>query len=684
MKTTFTNQFDLKILLLGLVFLFGFNPPHILAEAPLSEKAAIAQLEKIKEINHEDSQQALTLLAKLQASITTQSSIALRREYLSVLISAKTDVGAIDDAWENALALEKLGVDESDEGSRAEGITSQGAVLVSKGKIEDAIKLFNQAIPIAEAIQDHKLAYYTYNNLALAENTIGKFQDSLTHFIEATNHSEKIEKGKERRLSALYNNISLLYMSLRDPDNGFKYNQMAFEMAEKSGSKGMLATLALNRGYAYDDIGEIDKAYDSYLIGLNIARETKSIRSEAVALINISDIFLRKKDFHESAKFGQMAIEASEKTGEQSYLATATSNLGVALAGMGKVDEGAEKVIAAINIFKASKSKLEQEATLGELANLYFNAERYKAAFEVISEKMILSEQIYVSERDKTVAELQEKFNANEQKKKIELLERENQNKQLQQQVTILIAVVVIFAAILVYLLYRKVRKTNKKLEDANSQLEVQSVSDPLTGLFNRRCFLNLMELREKIKERRVSNPTFPDSLVLLDVDNFKHVNDTYGHTAGDAVLVEISSRLKSLMRDTDMVLRWGGEEFLIFVKQPDPDSIKKVVKKILDAIGSKPISIGDRSLQVTVSAGEITLPFGNLTEQEFNWERALQLADMALYLGKVHGRNRAYCVNKLLAPFDIVKPLLEKDLAEAMAKELVSVEAVLGPVISN
>ncbi len=672
-----------------LAFLSINNPINAEDEpAPLlSADEVLQRLEHIKDVNSENSPLALKLLSELEKSISNTSPVSIRREYLSVLISAQTESGALDAAWNNAIKLTDLGRKESDKSALADGLTSQGSVLVTRGKLSGALPLFRRGIELAEAEGNHKIAQFAYNNLALAENSLGNFQDALTYFLKAVEHAELVEKGRERSMAVLLNNISLLYMSLKNPDKGLEYNRLAFEMAEKSGTKGILATLALNRGYAYDEIGEEEKAYLSYKEGLRIARENDSIRSEAVALINISDYFLRQKDYETSAEYGTQALLASEKTGEQSYIATSRINMGLALAGKGEAEEGAEQVIAALDFFKKSDNKLDVESVLGELAQLYQSAGMYQLAMETLIEKMALSEELFKSDREKAVTELQEQFDAAQRQKKIELLERDNQlknteieNKKLQQQVTMLGVVLVVFGAVLVFLLYRKVQKTNLQLKAANSQLEIQSICDPLTGLFNRRSFLNLMSTRGEFEDRRNINDENPDSLVLLDVDNFKQVNDIYGHAAGDTVLIEIAKRLKKLMRDTDMVLRWGGEEFLVFIKQPDPQHIKILVKRILDTIGSKPISIGDKSLTITVSAGQISLPFCDMSEQEFNWERALQLADMALYLGKVHGRNRAYCVARLLAPFDEVQPILEKDLAEAMRQEMVEVYAVEGP----
>jgi len=652
-----------------------------------SEKTLLAEIKKIRNVNDEDSQEALRLLKEFSSKVSENSSVELRHQYLDVLATAQTETGALELAMNTFKKLEKLGIDNQNQAIEADGMTGQGSVLVSKGNYKEGIQLFRKAVELAESVPDHKVAQYALNNLALAENTMGDFKIALTHFFEAVEHVKQTGEGQDRRLSMLYNNISLLYLSLKDPDKALDFNHQAFEKAQASGSKGMLATLSTNRGYAFDEIGRTEEAYDAYLNGYQYAKDSHSVRSQAVALINISDSLFRQKRYKESAEQAQQALIFSEKSGEQSYISTAKINIGLALMKSGEVEKGADMVKAAITLFHASKSKLDEADTWKELSQLYAEVGYYKEALEALHNRNTLNDEIFKSDREHAVAKLQEQFDAVSRQKKIELLERENQvknaeilNKKLQQRVTQLVAILVILVAILVYILYRKVRKTNELLQVANSELEIQSVKDPLTGLYNRRSFLNLMASRNDIDERRNRNTANPDHLVLLDVDNFKHVNDTYGHAAGDAVLVEISKRLTDLMRDSDMVLRWGGEEFLLFIKQPNPQNIPSLVQRILGQIGKEPISTGTEELNITVSAGAIALPFCEMSEAEFSWERALQLADMALYLSKVHGRNRAYCVNKLLAPFDEVSPILEKDLAEAMRRELVEVNLVLGP----
>jgi diguanylate cyclase (GGDEF)-like protein len=288
------------------------------------------------------------------------------------------------------------------------------------------------------------------------------------------------------------------------------------------------------------------------------------------------------------------------------------------------------------------------------------------------------------------VATLQEQFNAQQRQKQIELLARENQlkdaeiqNRQLQQVILALAAVVMVMVGIVVFFLYKRVRKTNEKLIEVNQQLEFHAVRDPLTGLYNRRSFVDLMKARIILPEgeRREDSLENPDCLILMDIDHFKNINDNYGHAAGDAVLMEVARRLRNSVRDTDMVLRWGGEEFLIYSPRSNPAQLKNLVDRVLRAIGEEGMDVDGKKVPVTLTAGFISLPFSGMPETICNWEKALQIADMALYLGKVNGRNRAYGVTRLLKPYTEALPVLDHDLSAAIKDGMVELEEVHGPV---
>jgi diguanylate cyclase (GGDEF)-like protein len=347
-------------------------------------------------------------------------------------------------------------------------------------------------------------------------------------------------------------------------------------------------------------------------------------------------------------------------------------------------------VRAALKRYQDAGAQADEEETLGELGRMYEQLGLHREALATVREQQQLSEKLFRADREKTVAALQEQFDAQQRERRIELLAQENnlkdakiRNQRLQQAVTLLGALVAVMGGLVVFLLYRRVRKTNAQLQEANLQLEFHAVRDPLTGLFNRRSFFDLMNKRAVLAasgRREEDGPDNPDGLMILDIDHFKTINDTLGHAGGDAVLVEIAKRLRSTVRDTDMVMRWGGEEFLIYSPKAHVAHLKRLAQRVLKAIGAEPIRVGDQAITVTVTGGFLSLPFSGLTEADCNWEKAMQIADMALYLGKVNGRNRAYGLDRLLAPFEQVMPVLERDISAALKAGMVELIEVLGP----
>jgi diguanylate cyclase (GGDEF)-like protein len=222
-------------------------------------------------------------------------------------------------------------------------------------------------------------------------------------------------------------------------------------------------------------------------------------------------------------------------------------------------------------------------------------------------------------------------------------------------------------------LLYRKVRHTNAQLEVKNLELKAQSTLDPLTSLYNRRHFQEFMRSLNA-KER---SDDIVGALFLLDVDHFKHINDNYGHAAGDAVLKMIAENLRIALRETDMIVRWGGEEFLAFLPAIPRHGVDEIARRIL-GISSQSLKYQEHEISVNVSVGFSPFPLvpGGVP---LPWERAVNLVDMALYLAKAHGRNRAYGVRGFENFHLTSMEAIEQDLERAWRAGFVDLSVVLG-----
>ena len=174
-------------------------------------------------------------------------------------------------------------------------------------------------------------------------------------------------------------------------------------------------------------------------------------------------------------------------------------------------------------------------------------------------------------------------------------------------------------------------KRTISKLTQLLEQVESKAMIDPLTQVFNRGTYN--MEIVQMIKEfKRYKNPA---ALIIIDIDHFKIFNDDYGHKAGDAVLTLVASVIKGAVRDTDMVFRYGGEEFVVLLNKLDFKNALTVAEKVRAQIESHPLRNKSTVLNITVSIGLSCFKEGDIESSIF------ERADKALYQGKQNGRNR-------------------------------------------
>jgi two-component system cell cycle response regulator len=161
------------------------------------------------------------------------------------------------------------------------------------------------------------------------------------------------------------------------------------------------------------------------------------------------------------------------------------------------------------------------------------------------------------------------------------------------------------------------------------------AVTDALTGLYTRKFYDE--RLRALAGQPRGAHARDGASMIILDADHFKLVNDVHGHPAGDAVLREIAKRLRVACRPGDVVARYGGEEFVVLLPRTGPDGAAEVGERIRATVAAEPITVDEEtSLSVTVSVGVASLP-----RDARNVEDLLKVADAALYAAKRGGRNR-------------------------------------------
>lgn len=195
-------------------------------------------------------------------------------------------------------------------------------------------------------------------------------------------------------------------------------------------------------------------------------------------------------------------------------------------------------------------------------------------------------------------------------------------------------------------------RLAQQRLHDAYIKIEDASLTDPLTGLHNRRFLTKSIVSDVALVDRAYQDllqsdkriAPIPDqdlAFLILDIDLFKEINDTYGHAAGDRVLEQFSRLLEKNLRDSDYVVRWGGEEFLIVLRLCSRSEVGDMVERIRKSVDEHQFDLGNNLvIKRSCSIGYATYPFYCHVPETLTWEQVVDTADRALYIAKRSGRN--------------------------------------------
>ena len=178
----------------------------------------------------------------------------------------------------------------------------------------------------------------------------------------------------------------------------------------------------------------------------------------------------------------------------------------------------------------------------------------------------------------------------------------------------------------------KQIGQLNEELEIANKHLRTLAYQDGLTGIYNRRTF-DVRFDQELFRARRYGRDL---GLAMIDIDNFKRINDLHGHSAGDMALRSVAELIAARIRGVDWVARYGGEEFVVVLPETSMEGAREAAEQLRSAIATTPIEIRSEKLRLTISVGVASLGEGAMTVQEM-----VDKADQALYIAKQGGRNQ-------------------------------------------
>lgn len=609
-----------------------------------------ARLAEISEINRFVPEKALPMLQAIEAQARA-GSIDDKAELLAQLCLVHRYLGKYQQALAVCDELIALGRAQKNNVALAKGLLRKGYIKYKQNKLALSHELIWEAERVAKTTNDVELRMRAGVSAADAWSEDGNFPRALEGMQAAVSYTR--QHGDKVQLVVALNSLAKLYARMRVYDKGFDALDEAMALAATTVSPGRLALLKSTEYRLAVASGQMGRALKAQLEELALQRQLGATSKVPYSLVNLSDAYLKMRDERKALAYGLQALWAARALGDENLVATARVNIGQAYLAGGRMAEGKRNFERGLKIYEASGDKPELQVVLAEYGDALERAGDYAGAVQAYHRERSLSNELFEKRRQKAMLELQEKYDADRKERQIELLQRENQvksveidNRRLQQRVWWLLALVFALASFVVGLLYRKVRHANAQLYRKNLELKQQSVRDPLTGLYNRRHFQEFMRGYQPVDQRGAgtSGEEMVSALFLLDVDHFKHINDTWGHGAGDEVLIKISDSLREILRETDMIVRWGGEEFLAFLPAIPKGGLDEVARRLLNGIAATRIAFQGTPLSVNVSIGFAPFPLAP-GGQPLSWERAVNLVDMALYLAKGHGRNRAYGV---------------------------------------
>ena len=418
---------------------------------------------------------------------------------------------------------------------------------------------------------------------------------------------------------------------------------------------------------------------------LVLAEQADAPHLAAVLRSNLVDVYMHLGMLKEALAAGQRALPVLQRFGDRFYERGLHHNLAVAHIKLRQFDQARLELVR-VGEFGTDPGDLVFRAReLRELADTWADAGQYKEALAALHAERELTARANERNRAAALEELGRKYDSAAKQRDLALLARDGQlkdqqleNRRLAQQVGVAVGALLLLSIALIGVTLVRMRRAQARLTANQSLLRAQSERDPLTDLSNRRHFLAVMDQRT----REGPGEGFEGALMMIDIDHFKNVNDWHGHAAGDAVIVEVSRRIRAGVRDTDLVVRWGGEEFLVFAPALPGDDLAQMADRILRSIGSQPIVTPEGPLRVTASIGFASFPLGGAAGPglHLHWEQAVNWADMVLYKAKAEGRNRGVGITAVEAPDPDMLAALLQDFDAACMNGQVQLRQLPGP----
>jgi two-component system cell cycle response regulator len=565
---------------------------------------------------------------------------------LSELLWPQMTAGRYDSAAFYADSARRFAQRIGDKAGEARAISNLGSLAQRMGDPKRAVDDFTQALVLQRAVGNDGEIANSLNNLGFVYSTdLADYGKSLGHHLEALSIRERIVDRQGIALSL--NNIGIVYERLREYGQALSYFDRALKLRRELGNKPRVSSTLSNIGDVYLERGDYALALSYHQQALDIRLPSNDRSAIASSHRNIGMVRLAINDLAGAERELREALRISALVGDRGLAAQVKLSMAAYERARGQPVPAVAYATEALAIADSMSSREMVRQATAELATAQEAQGSLAAALRGFKRSKLVSDSIYSAETTRRIASLEQRFSDERRMHTIDSLRRMQAELELQASqratqrdgatgIAILVAVVGFF-------LYR--RRVERAL-----LAESLSVTDALTGLRNRRYVQQTIEMDIAASVRRCRSAAVRGAIVddadliflMLDIDHFKAVNDAHGHSVGDQLLVQIGTVLRTTCRDSDVVVRWGGEEFLIVARFTDRHQGAVTAERLRFAVEKHTMLLPkEQAIRVTCSIGYAAFPLDPFNPEASSWEEVVAMADQAAYVAKRDGRNR-------------------------------------------
>lgn len=587
--------------------------------------------------------------------------------------------------YEEAQASLNLAINYYQDSNQRQGLADAyrqlGLTYRYQAEYRNALEYIYLAMQINQELGDQSAIASTYNSIGVVLEKMGQYEESTAAHQSALEIHHAL--GDQQGIAGSLFNLGDIRRVLGDFELSIEYFKNALQLDIAAGDKKNIAYSKHKMGYVLLQMGQLEQARPFINEALALFQQIETPRDTDWVYTSIAELEMESGNLRHAKEIIDGVINRAIENSYHSLLVDAYKTA-AEIAYRQEDDEGALKYVEAG--LKRAQLNLERmdEALLEEIrAKILLRKESLKEAIVALQRQKALDDELLNEKRLKAIASVQAQSEFVRREHQIELLEKEKalqqatieRNRLMRNQwigglVCAIALIFLLYGRIVQFRLNRRLEakvtertqqlaEKNIELQHAYEEMEAISLTDKLTGLQNRR-FLekqinadldkSIRQYKDWLNGKSLRPKDADIVMFMIDMDNFKQINDDFGHEAGDKVLIQLAERMGHVFRQSDHLVRWGGEEFVAIARFIDRNDAQRLAQRMTDVVNQTPFLLDDQHSQtLSCSIGFSCFPMVPEEPVNMPWQSLISMADACLYSVKGNGKNGWLGVEKVL-----------------------------------